>query len=182
MKAMLYISDVQRTAPLACETPLQELCYKTLAILQIPFERVETDKVITMDDCILVNEKLKMQMVKTLFLCDRKQTQYYLFITAGNKPFRTKDFSRALGVSRLSFAPADRMEKLLGTKIGAATVFSVLLDTAKEVQLVFDTDIVSERWYGCSDGTTTGYLKVETSRILGDFMRYVNRKPIAVTV
>ena len=36
------------------------------------------------------------------------------------------------------------MEQKLGTKIGAATVFSALLDTENAVQIVFDRDILSE--------------------------------------
>lgn len=90
----------------------------------------------TSEDCAAVNEKLDMKMVKTLFLCDRKQTQFFLFVTAGAKPFRSKEFARVLGVSRLSFAPAELMKSMLGTEIGAATMFSTLLDTAKEVQVV----------------------------------------------
>ena len=115
-----------------------------------------------------------MNMVKTLFLCNRQQTDYYLFITAGNKPFRSKDFSNALGVARVSFAPAEQMEKYLGTKIGAATVFSSLLDTANNVRIVFDKDVFSEKWYGCSDGTTTGYMKVQTADICKKFLPYTN--------
>lgn len=179
---MLYVSDIQKTAPSKYKTPLQKLVYDTLAELHIPFERVDTDEVITMEDCISVNKKLGMQMVKTLFLCNRSQTRFYLFVTAGDKPFRAKEFSRALGIARLSFAPVDCMGQMLGTKIGAATVFSMLLDTAQQVPIVFDRAVVSEPWYGCSDGTTTGYIKIETARILGDFLPHIGRKPVIISV
>lgn len=179
---MLYVSDIQSTAPSKCKTSLQDLVYNTLAELQIPFERVDTEEVITMEDCAAVNDKLNMKMVKTLFLCDRKQREFYLFVTTGDKPFSAKAFRRALGVSRLSFAPAERMEQMLGTKIGAATVFSVLLDTAKDVEFVFDKEVLSEQWYGCSDGTATGYIKLETARILEDVLLHVGRKPVIITV
>lgn len=33
----------------------------------------------------------------------QQQTTFYLFITAGSKPFCSKAFSNALGVSRVSF-------------------------------------------------------------------------------
>ena len=115
-----------------------------------------------MEDCVQINAKLDMKMVKTLFLCNRQQTAFYLFITNGNKPFRAKDFSAALDIARVSFAPAELMEQKLGTKIGAATVFSALLDTENAVQIVFDRDVLSEEWYGCSDGTTIGYMKIRT--------------------
>lgn len=85
---------------------------------------------------------------------NRQQTAFYLFITTGSKPFRSKDFSNALGVSRVSFAPAELMETMLGTKIGAATVFSAILDNQNKVQIVFDKDVVNSEWYGwCNYGT-----------------------------
>lgn len=96
---MITVSEIQNKAPMQFKTELQEKVYQTLAQLQIPYERVDTDEVITMEDCIAVNERLDMKMVKTLFLCNRQQTEFYLFITCGDKPFRSKDFSNALGVS-----------------------------------------------------------------------------------
>ena len=127
-----------------------------------------------MEDCVAIDAKLDMNMVKTLFLCNRQQTDFYLFITIGNKPFRSKDFSNALGVARVSFAPAEQMEKMLGTKIGAATVFSSLLDTENKVRIVFDREVLGEKWYGCSDGTTTGYMKVHTKDICQKILPYTN--------
>ncbi len=179
---MFYVSEPYRTALQQFRSPLQEKTYAALDDLQLPFERVDTDEAITMDDCIQINEKLNMKMVKTLFLCNRQQTMFYLFITAGDKPFRSKDFSTALGVSRVSFAPSEWMEKMLGTKIGAATVYSALLETARNVQIVFDHDVLSDEWYGCSDGTTTGYMKIKTEDIIRKFLPYAGHTYTAITV
>ncbi len=179
---MITVSKIQNTAPMQFNNPLQEKVYKTLADLRIPYERVDTDEVITMEDCIAVNERLNMKMVKTLFLCNRQQTDFYLFITCGDKPFRSKDFSTALEIARVSFAPAELMETMLGTKIGAATVFSCLLDTANSVKIVFDKDVLAEEYYGCSDGTTTGYMKVKTEDIYRKFLNFTKRTPIVVEV
>ena len=179
---MIAVSEIQNTAPEQFKTQLQEKVYKTLTELQIPYERVDTDEVITMDDCISINKKLNMKMVKTLFLCNRQQTKFYLFITCGDKPFHSKDFSNALGVSRVSFAPAELMETMLGTKIGAATVFSSLLDTQGKVQIVFDNDVLSEEYYGCSDGTTTGYMKIRTEDIRYKFLNFTKHTPAIIEV
>lgn len=179
---MFLVSNIYTTAPSEFKTPLQEKVYRTLQDLHIPFERVDTDEAITMEDCVQIDKVLDMKMVKTLFLCNRQQTGFYLFITAGDKPFRSKDFSNALGVARVSFAPADLMEKMLGTKIGAATVFSALLDRDNEVQIVFDEDVLCEEWYGCSDGTTTGYMKIKTSQVYRDFLQFTKHVPAAIQV
>ena len=163
---MFYVSEIFRSAPETFQTPLQERTYAALAALELPYERVETDEAITMEDCVQIDEKLQMKMVKTRFLCARHQSAFYLFVTAGNKPFRSSAFSAALDRARVSFAPAEKMRELLGTKIGAATVFSGLLESAKDVRFVLDRDVLREEFYGCSDGTTTGYLKLRTKDVV----------------
>ncbi len=179
---MITVSEIQNKAPMQFKTELQEKVYRTLDELQIPYERVDTDEVIRMEDCIAVNDRLELKMVKTLFLCNRQQTEFYLFITCGDKPFHSKDFSSALGVSRVSFAPAELMESMLGTKIGAATVFSSLLDCENKVRIVFDKDVLSEEYYGCSDGTTTGYMKIRTEDIYSRFLKYTKHTPAVIEV
>ena len=74
------------------------------------------------------------------------------------------------------------MEQMLGTKIGAATVFSTLIDTENVVQVVFDKDVLSEKWYGCSDGTTTGYMKVKTEFILHKLLPYAKHTATVIEV
>lgn len=179
---MFYVSTPIQTAPTQFQTELQENTYAALSRLQIPFQRVDTDEAITMEDCAQINERLDMKMVKTLFLCNRQQTAFYLFITMGDKPFRSRDFSSALDIARVSFAPSQAMEQILGTKIGAATVFSALLETAKNVQIVFDRDVVWEEWYGCSDGTTTGYMKIKTADVLHKLLPATGHSYQVVTV
>ena len=171
------MSEIMEKAPNSFKSHLQEMVYKSLTKLQISFERVNTDEAISMEDCIEINQKLNMKMVKTLFLCNSKRTEFYLFITTSDKPFKAKDFSNTLGISRVSFAPAEMMEKILGVKIGAATVFGVLMDKENLVEVVFDKDVLLEEWYGCSDGTTTGYLKIKTKLIVNNFLTYAKHIP-----
>jgi len=179
---MLLVSEVYTTPPAEFKTELQEMTYKVLKELDIPFERVDTEEAITMEDCLNINRALNVKVVKTLFLCNRQQTAFYLFITEGDKPFVTKDFSKALGISRVSFAPAELLYEMLGTKVGATTVFSMLLDRENKVQVVIDKDVLKEEWYGCTDGTTTCYMKVKTERILNDFLPYTKHEPKFIEV
>lgn len=179
---MFYVSEPTRSAPVEYKTELQELVYNTLGKLNIPFERVDTDEAISMEDCILINKKLNMNTVKTLFLCNRQQTEFYLFITTADKPFNTKEFSGALGISRVSFASGDLLQRKLGVKIGAATVFGVLLDRDNTVQVVFDKSVLADPWYGCSDGTTTGYMKLETEKVFHEFLAFAKHIPKIIEI
>lgn len=67
---MFYVSEIKTTRPESFKTELQMKTYDTLEKLHIPYERVDTDEAITMEDCTAIDEKLDMKMVKTLFLCN----------------------------------------------------------------------------------------------------------------
>lgn len=163
---MIHVSTISTEAPATFSNDLQKAVYETLDRLGIAFERVDTDEVITMEDCAAINDRLDMKMVKTLFLTNRQQTEFYLFVTEGDKPFRSKDFSHALGIARVSFAPAEKMLELAHTEIGAATALSAILDVALRFSVLLDKAVAESETYGCSDGTTTSYLKLRTSDLL----------------
>ena len=113
-------------------------------------------------------------MVKTLFLCNRQKTSFYLFITCGEKRFDSKKFSSELGVSRVSFADEALSHEMLGTCVDAATIFSSLIDVNNKVKIIIDKDVLKEEYYGCSDGTTTGYMKIKTDDIVNKVLTYSN--------
>ena len=51
-----------------------------------------------------------------------------------------------------------------------------------DVQIVFDKDGANQEWYGCSDGTTTGYMKVRTEQIINNFLPYTNHRVSIIEV
>lgn len=179
---MFFISEIHTEKPEKFLTKLQKSVYKALEELEIPFNRVDTDEAITMEDCILINNQLDADIVKTLFLCNRQQTEFYLFITRGDKPFNTKNFSHALSISRVSFAPAEVMLDMLGTKVSAATVFGALSDTDGRVKIVIDKEVLQNETYGCSDVTTTCYMKLATDDIVKKILPYSKHTPIIAEV
>ncbi len=77
---MFFASEIMEKAPDSYKSHLQEMVYESFIKLQISFERVNTDETISMEDCIEINQKLDVKMVKTLFLCNSKKTEFYLFI------------------------------------------------------------------------------------------------------
>ena len=79
-------------------------------------------------------------------------------------------------IPRVSFAPQELFEEILRTKIGAATIYSVLDDWDKTIQVIFDQEVTDSEYYGCSDGTTTGYMKVKTEDILSKILPYSRHK------
>ncbi len=177
---MFKISEIYTTAPEEFKTALQEKTYEWLTKLGIEYERVDTDEAITMEDCVLINKALDMKMVKTLFLCNKKKTEFYIFVTTGSKHFNSKKFQELTGAKHLSFAPEELFEEMLGVKIGAATVFSSIIDTDNKIKIYIDYDVYTEEYYGCSDGTTTCYMKIKTKDIIEKFLPAVNHTAMVV--
>ena len=94
----------------------QELAiYDRLDQLSIPFDRVDHEHADTMEICQEVEKVLGGQICKNLFLCNRQQTQFYLLMMPGDKPFKTKHLSAQLGCARLSFADEGHMMDCLET-------------------------------------------------------------------
>lgn len=179
---MINVSEVKMYLPKNYKNAVQQKAFEVLKELDIPFFRVDNDEAITMDDCEAIDARLEAKTVKTLFLCNRQQTAFYLFVTPGDKPFRTKNFGAALEISRVSFAPSELLQEMLGTIIGATTIFSVLQDTENKVQVVIDNDVLQNEWYACSDGTTTGYMKIPTKRLIDDILPYSKHTAKFITV
>ena len=110
--------------------------------LGIPYERYEHHPVHTIDECLdLPYAEADVTFCKNILLCNRQQTQFYLYVTAPKKPYRTADVSKLLGVSRLSFAPDDALPKLLKLYSGALTPLALWLNPDSGIRLVLDSEI-----------------------------------------
>lgn len=116
-----------------------------LRALNIPYAYYEHDPAWTMDDCLaLPCAEPDVTFCKNILLCNRQQTAFYLYVTPPDKPFRTADTSKALGSSRLSFAPSECLPQMLGLESGSLSPLGLWFDPEKRIQLVFDKAIRQE--------------------------------------
>lgn len=108
--------------------------------LGIPYTLIEHPPVATIDDCYRLEgiDWTTTETPRNAFLCNRQQTAFYLMLLRHDIPFRTAVVSKALGISRLSFAPVDTLPSLLGLQAGAVSPFGLLFDTTERVTLVAD--------------------------------------------
>lgn len=163
---MFKVSEIMTTPPAVFSSELQQKVYETFAALDIPFQRVDTDPGLTMEDCQHIDAKIGVRIVKTVFLCNRQQTEFYLYVTTDDKPFVTREFCGALGIPRVSFAPAEKLWELTGVLVGATTILSAVLPSAAGVHLVMDRRVAEGEWYACTDGTATCFVKIRTADLL----------------
>lgn len=128
---------------------IEERSYDLLDGLGIRFVRVDHDAAMSMEDLNRADEILGCTIAKNLFLTNRQQTQFYLLIMPGSKPFKTKYLSAQLGCSRLSFASEEQLTELLGVKSGSASLLGLMGADREKIRLVFDRDILSVKSFAC---------------------------------
>lgn len=150
--------------------------YDLLDRLSIEYERVDHPHVDTMEDCKEIDEILNADICKNLFLCNRQKTDFYLLMILGDKKFKTKELSHQLGVSRLSFADAEYMEKYLDITPGSVSVLGLMNDTENHVRLLVDEDLLKGTYFGCHPCINTSSLRLKTKDVLGTFLDAVHHE------
>ena len=168
----MTISEVFADAPAHCSDRARA-AFALLDALGIPYRRVEHESAETMEDCAAVSDVLGARICKNLFLCNRQQTVFYLLAMPEDKPFYTKDLSRQIGSSRLSFAPPEKMEELLGCSPGSASVLGLANDTQRRVHLLLDRDVAEAERFACHPCDNTGSLTIATRDLLEKFLPHV---------
>ena len=139
--------------------------YDFLDALQVPYQRIDHETLMTIEACKDVDKVLDAVICKNLFLCNRQETNFYLLLMPADKPFRTKEITSQLGCARLSFASEDAMEQLLQLTPGSATIFGLMHDTENRVQLLVDRDLLGEATFGCHPCINTSTIRMQTSDV-----------------
>ena len=98
----------------------------------------------------------------------------------GDKPFKTKDLSAQLGISRLSFAEEEYMIKLLDLYPGSVSVMGLMNDKENRVQLLIDEDVLKNEYIGCHPCMNTSSIKFKTSALTEKILPAVHHEAIIV--
>ena len=149
-------------------TDIEERSYYLLDSLNIEYTRVDHDRAATMDDLAAAEAVLGCGIAKNLFLTNRQQTDFYLLIMPGHKPFKTKYLSAQLGCSRLSFATEEHLKDILGVESGCASILALINDAGHKVRLVLDKDVLATEKFACHpclNSTSLAFYTPELSKI-----------------
>ncbi len=160
----------------------EEAVYRFLQELDIPFTRIDHEAVHTMEDCAAVDRALGGVICKNLFLCNQQKTAFYLLMLREDKPFKTKDVSKQLGVSRLSFASPEHMAQYLHIAPGAVSPMGLLFDSARDVRLILDRDLLGEAFLGCHPCVNTASIRLSMRDFLEKYLPATGHAPTLVTI
>lgn len=155
-------------------------CYALLDSLGLEYRRVNHEHADTIEACEQVEGLLECKICKNLFLTNRQQTDFYLLIMPGEKPFKTKLLSKQIGSARLSFASPEHMEKYLDITPGSVSILGLMNDKEGAVRLLVDRDLLKEEYFGCHPCINTSSLRLKTADVLEKLLPAMGHAPTFV--
>ena len=146
---------------------------ETLTSLNISYEVLEHEPLLTMQDGLEVEKKLKIVPCKNLLLVNR-QHEFFLLMVSGDKRVKVNNIAKEINSSHLSFASDDDLKTLLNVTTGAVSPLDLFFDTAHKVKVLMDKELLSQEFIGCHPGTNTMTVKMKTASLVEVFFSALN--------
>lgn len=102
------------------------------------YEAVEHAAVFTIDEALAAVPHLDGIKTKNVFVRDGKGLRHILVIVPHDRRVDMAELARQLPATKLSMGSPDRLQRHLGVTPGAVSIFAVINDTQKAVELVVD--------------------------------------------
>jgi Ala-tRNA(Pro) deacylase len=102
---------------------------------------------------------------KNLFMRDKRGRSHWLLVTSCDKAVDLKQVAPSIGANHLSLASPERLARYLGVDPGSVTVFGLINDHGRDVQLVVDGDLWRAESWLCHPLVNTATLVVTRADI-----------------
>ena len=112
--------------------------------LGITFDVVEHPPAFTTEQADSYIEGMEGVRTKTMFLTNKKKTQYYLLIMDDKKRLDMNDFKIQVGADRIRMASLNSLAEKMNLPAGTVSPFGLLNNEERGIQVYFDKDIVSK--------------------------------------
>ena len=112
--------------------------------LKIAFDVVEHPPVFTTEQADSYIEGMEGVRTKSMFLTNRKKTQYYLLIMGDKKRLDMDDFKVQVGADRIRMASLESLAEKMNLPAGTVSPFGLLNNEEKDIQVYFDKEIINE--------------------------------------
>ena len=173
----MYIDKTVYTGGAEGRIEKEMKCYRLLDGLGVEYRRVDHEHADTIAASEQVESLLDCKICKNLFLTNRQQTDFYLLVMPGEKPFKTKLLSKQIGSARLSFAGPEHMERLLDVTPGSVSVLGLMNDRERAVRLLVDRDLLKEEYFGCHPCINSSSLRFKTAELFDRILPAMGHEP-----
>lgn len=117
---------------------------KKLQELGITYNVVDHPPVFTTEQADSYIKELEGVWTKSMFLTNKKKTQYYLLIMDDKKRLDMADFKVQVGADRIRMASLDSLVEKMNLPAGTVSPFGLLNNEEKDIHVYFDKDIISD--------------------------------------
>ncbi|MEF9921345.1 MAG: prolyl-tRNA synthetase associated domain-containing protein [Anaerovoracaceae bacterium] len=135
----------------------------TLEKLNIPYNLVSHPPAFTTEEADGYIEGLQGVRTKTLFLCNKKSKAFYLLVMDDSKQLDMKHLEDLLCEKGLHFCSAEKLMAKLQLLPGAVSIFGLLNNAEKDVNVILDEDMLSEEivCFHPNENTSTLFFKTD---------------------
>lgn len=112
--------------------------------LGITFDVVEHPPAFTTEQADSYIEGMEGVRTKSMFLTNKKKTQYYLLIMDDKKRLDMNDFKIQVGADRIRMASLNSLAEKMNLSAGTVSPFGLLNNEERDIQVYFDKEIIDE--------------------------------------
>jgi Ala-tRNA(Pro) deacylase len=140
-----------------------QIVYEALEEMGITYDIVEHPPALTTEEAdsyIVGKEGVR---TKTLFLCNRKKTAYYLVIMDDTKRLDMKRLGEIINEKSMSFGSPEKLMGKMSLRPGVVSLFGLLNNTEHDIKVCLDKEILSEKYmsFHANDNTKTIFISTD---------------------
>ena len=110
----------------------------------IQFKIVEHEPAYTTEEADKYIEGHDGVRTKTMFICNKKKTNYYMIIMDDSKRLDMNKFKEIVSEKQMKMASEEALKEKLGIKPGMVSPFGLLNNDEKDVKIYMDKEIITE--------------------------------------
>ena len=115
-----------------------------LNTLDIKFKIVEHEPAYTTEEADKYIEGHDGVRTKTMFICNKKKTNYYMIIMDDSKRLDMNKFKEIASEKQMKMASEEALKEKLGIEPGMVSPFGLLNNDEKDVKIYMDKVIITE--------------------------------------
>ena len=145
---------------------LYEIVEEKLKELGIDFQIVEHEPALTTEQADQFIEGIEGVRTKTMFLTNKKKTNFYLVIIDDTKRLDMDKFKEVVCEKQLKMASEATLDEKMKLPPGVVSPFGLLNNTDKDIQVYFDTEIMGEERMSFHPNTNEKTIFIATKDLL----------------
>ena len=140
-----------------------QIVYEALGKMGIDYDLVEHPPALTTAEADRYIEGKEGVRTKTLFLCNRKKSAYYLVIMDDAKRLDMKKFGELIDEKGMQFGSTEKLMEKMSLPAGVVSLFGLLNNSEHDIRICLDREMLSERFmsFHANDNSKTIFITTD---------------------